>query len=116
MRKKCLAGSDNKIKGKIRQEIKAVINNYIMHKLFDEGYIIFMSDEHEIKLYFGSLHKGIIKNKGVYANCSDFRDDDGNLYNVDFLVIKKSDSMFVSHTFLHYYDTYKGIQQLEIKT
>ena len=96
------AGDDPSIQGKPRVESQQAMTNHIAANTYDGNYVIYDAvDGKLLKLDFKSLHKGLVKKGDFYVSCADFADNQGNLYDLDFLVGEKGDEFSVVQALVH---------------
>jgi len=57
-----------------------------------------------LRLSSYELHSGIVKKGDFYVSCADFRDQEGRLIDVDFLVITNQGQLQVSQGIVHSVD------------
>ena len=48
-----------------------------------------------LRMELVELHTGIVSKDDFYVSCADFRDVDGNLYDIDFMVAGSGENMSV---------------------
>jgi len=66
-----------------------------------------------LRLSSYELHSGIVKKGDFYVSCADFRDQEGRLIDVDFLVIPNQGQLQVSQGIVHSVDGKKRKYHLE---
>lgn len=96
------AADDPSIKGDLRKNIHSAMNSHIESNTFDGDYIIYDAVEGKLlELEFKDLHSGIVKKGDFYVSCADFKDDEGTLYDIDFLVVEKQGQLMVIEALVH---------------
>jgi len=87
-------------------EIKAAMHNHIAQKTQDGGGVFKYKDEktgQDLELEFVKIHDPVTKTKEGYFACTDFRvkGEPGKLYDLDFWLNQKGDTLVVTQTRLH---------------
>ena len=105
MLKHRLAVSDPSIKGHRLKEIKKTILEYL-HYNRQDGSFILVNDSLGTtqKLHLLELYKGIMRKKGIYINRSDFHDEQGRRYTLEFLIAKDGEKMYIIKTNIYPYN------------
>ncbi len=108
------AGNDPGIKGKVRTNIQAAMNEHVGQNTLGEKYVIYDAVDGALKkLTFKKLHEGIVKKGDFYVSCADFVDGQGRKYDIDFLVVEKDGSFRVLQPLVHSIDGKKRAYHLE---
>lgn len=107
MLKHRLAISDSSIKGHRLKEIKKTILEYV-HYNGDDGSFVLVNDALGAtrKLHLLELYKGIMRKKGMYLNRSDFNDEQGHRYTIEFLIAKDGEKMYIIKTSIFPYNRF----------
>ena len=98
----------DQVKGYLRKKIKRAIVEYIDQNSVHGAYFLF-EDEHgeSKKLYLKRLRKSVIRRNGYFINASDFFDDNGDRYTIDFFVAKRENMMYVMKALIYFYNNNK---------
>jgi len=108
------AGDDASIKGDLRSNIKASMNQYIEGQTINDSMYLFDSVQGKLlKMELVELHEGIVKKGDFYVSCADFVDQHGNAIDVDFLVRPKLDQLITTQAIVHSFDGSKRKYHLE---
>jgi len=108
------AGNDASIKGDLRSNIKASMNQYIDGQTINGSMYLFDGVQGKLlKMELVELHEGIVKKGDFYVSCADFVDQHGNAIDVDFLVRPKLDQLITTQAIVHSFDGSKRKYHLE---
>jgi len=108
------AGDDASIKGDLRSNIKASMNQYIDGQTINGSMYLFDSAQGKLlKMELVELHEGIVKKGDFYVSCADFVDQHGNAIDVDFLVRARLDQLITTQAIVHSFDGNKRKYHLE---
>ena len=111
-----LAADDPSIKGSLRQNIQASMNEYIDHQSIDGTlYVYDAVDGKLLKLKLDKLHEGIVKKGDFYVSCADFTDQQGRTIDIDFMVREKGGDLITTQALVHSVDGKKRKYHLESK-
>lgn len=109
-----LAADDPSIKGDLRNNIKASMNQYIEGQTFDGSMYLFDSTQGKLlKMQLVELHDGIVKKGGFYVSCADFRDHNDRLVDIDFMVRPRDGQLITTQAIVHSIDGKKRKYHLE---
>jgi len=96
------AANDPSIKGDLRTNIGASMNNFIKSQIIDNNYRIYDPVEGKLHtLKFEKLHEGIVKKGNFYVSCADFTDTRGRKFDLDFLVLPNGDKLHTTQAVIH---------------
>jgi len=108
------AGDDASIKGDLRSNIKASMNQYIDGQTINDRMYLFDGQQGKLlKMELVELHEGIVKKGDFYVSCADFIDQHGNAIDVDFLVRPRRDQLITTQAIVHSFDGNKRQYHLE---
>ncbi|MEQ9618959.1 MAG: hypothetical protein RIG61_07265 [Deltaproteobacteria bacterium] len=108
------AADDPNISGDLRENIHSAMSSHVESNTYDGDYIIYDAVEGKLlELEFKDLHSGIVKKGNFYVSCADFTDDDGTLYDIDFLVVEKQGQLKVIEALVHSVSGKKRQYQVE---
>ncbi len=108
------AGNDPSIKGKVRTDIQAAMNEHVGQNTVGEKYVIYDAVDGALKkLTFEKVHEGIVKKGDFYVSCANFVDGQNRKYDIDFLVVEKDGSFRVLQPLVHSIDGKKRAYRLE---
>ena len=108
------AGDDPSIKGDLRTNIKASMNQFIKNQTIDNAMFVYDSVEGKMhKLKLDKLHDGIVKKNGFYVSCADFKDQNGQKFDIDFLVRPSGSKLITTQALVHSVDGKKRKYHLE---
>ena len=97
-----VAGNDASIKGELRSNIKAAMLTYVTENTIKGQYVIYDSKKGELKrLKMTKLHDGIVKKGEFFVSCADFVDQQGKVYDLDFLVSPNGNGHRVIQAIIH---------------
>jgi len=107
---------DPGIKGQTRTGIQSAMKSHIDENVFNGKYLVYDAVEGKLKqLTLKKLHEGIVKKAEYYVSCADFVDNQGNLYDLDLLVVQQSGDFRVLETVVHSINGNKRKYHLEDK-
>ncbi|MFQ5930990.1 MAG: hypothetical protein ACE5MM_01140 [Nitrospiraceae bacterium] len=107
---------DPSIKGETRMGIQSAMKSHIDENVFNGKYLVYDAVEGKLKqLTLKKLHEGIVKKAEYYVSCADFVDNQGNLYDLDLLVVQQSGDFRVLETVVHSINGNKRKYHLEDK-
>jgi len=66
-------------------------------------------------LRLAEVHEGIVHKGSYYVSCADFKDEGGNVYDLDFLVLPTGDELRAVQALVHKSDGVKRPYHLESK-
>ena len=108
------AGDDPSIKGDLRSNIQASMNDFISGQTVDETMFVYDAvDGKLLELSLDSLHSGIVKKGAFYVSCADFIDQHGRKIDVDFMVREKNNTLITTQALVHSVDGDKRAYHLE---
>lgn len=108
------AGGDHSIKGQLRTDIMASMNNYIEASSVDGTFYMYDAVKGKLlRLKFEKLHKGVMKMGDFYVSCSDFTDGQGSKVDLDFLVVPGKDGQVTTQAVIHAVEGHKRKYHLE---
>ncbi len=108
------AADDPSIKDDLRASIQASMNGFIQAQSHDGIYPIFDPVSGKLmKLRLKKLHAGIVKKGAYYVSCADFEDEDGNLVDLDFMVLEREGMLHTQQAVVHKADGRKRPYHLE---
>jgi len=97
-----VAGNDPTIKGELRSGVRAAMQTHVTDNTIKGQYMIYDSQKGELKrLKMTKLHDGIVKKGEFYVSCADFEDQQGKVYDLDFLVSPNGDGYRVIQSIIH---------------
>ncbi len=108
------AGDDLSIKGDLRSDIGASMNDFIQQQSID-GYM-YVYDAVAgalLKLKLKKLHHGIVKKGDFYVSCADFLTHDGRKVDIDFLVRPTGEHFLTTQALVHSIEGKKRKYHLE---
>lgn len=109
-----MAGNDPSIKGNQRLGIQTAMGQHVDANTVKGSYVIYDVTQGEIKkLQLKELHSGIVKKGEFYVSCADFVDNQGKLYDLDFLVSPSADGFRVIQAIVHSVDGNKRKYHVE---
>jgi len=109
-----LAGNDSSIKGDLRTNIKASMQQYIKSQTINgEMYLYDPLDNSLLKLKLDNLHDGIVKKGDYYVSCADFVDQNNREIDIDFMVRDNAEHLMTMQAIVHAVDGSKRKYQLE---
>ncbi len=109
-----LAANDSSIKGDLRTNIKASMQQYIQSQtIHGEMYLYDSLENRLLKLKLDSLHDGIVKKGDYYVSCADFVDQKNRKVDIDFMVRGKAEQLITMQAIVHAVDGSKRKYQLE---
>ncbi|MDA2919013.1 hypothetical protein MYX76_05885 [Desulfobacterota bacterium AH_259_B03_O07] len=98
----CFAADDPSIQGAPREKSQAAMNKHVGENSYNDHYIIYDAVDGKLRrLKFKELHSGLVKKGDFYVSCADFVDDEGNTYDLDFLVGEKDGEYSVYQAIVH---------------
>jgi len=98
----CLAADDPSIQGEPREKSQTAMKTYVDQNSLNDQYIIYDAVDGKLRrLKFKELHSGLVKKGDFYVSCADFVDDEGNTYDIDFLVGEKDGEYSVYQAIVH---------------
>jgi len=90
------------------------MNDFINNQTIDGSMYIYDSVKGNLlKLKLDKLHSGIVEKGGFYVSCADFKDQNGNKVDVDFMVRPSGDKFITTQALLHKVDGKKRKYHLE---
>jgi hypothetical protein len=96
------AGDDPSIKGDLRTNIHAAMNEFVAGQTVDGAVRLYDAVDGKILSLTGyELHSGIVKKGDFYVSCADFVDQDGRKIDVDFLVVPNGDKLQATQGIVH---------------
>ena len=96
------SADDPSIQGEARTKTQKAMSNHIDGNTYKGTYIIYDAVTGDLlRLQFKELHKGIVKKDDFYVSCADFVDNNGNKYDLDFLVVDNSGKFDVYEAIVH---------------
>lgn len=108
------AGDDPSIKGDLRSNIQASMNDFITGQSVDDTMLVYDAvDGKLLELSLDNLHSGIVKKGDFYVSCADFIDQDGREIDIDFMVREKNDTLITTQALVHSIDGEKRTYHLE---
>ena len=108
------AGDDPSIKGQLRTDIQAAMNEFVDAQTVDGVVRLYDPVEGKLlRLEFDNLHSGIVRKGDFYVSCADFKDQDGRKIDVDFLVLPDGSTLRVTQAIVHSVDGKKRKYHLE---
>ena len=108
------AADDPSIKGELRTNVNQSMNDFINNQTIDGSMYIYDSVKGNLlKLKLDKLHSGIVEKGGFYVSCADFKDQNGNKVDVDFMVRPSGDKFITTQALLHKVDGKKRKYHLE---
>lgn len=108
------AGNDASIKGDLRSNIKISMNQYIEGQTIDGRMYLFDGQQGKLlKMELVKLHEGIVKKGDFYVSCADFKDQNGAVVDVDFLVRPNEGLLITTQAIVHSFDGNKRKYHLE---
>ena len=109
-----VAGDDPSIKGELRTNIHAAMNDFVEEQAVDGVVRLYDPVEgHLLELKSYELHRGIVRKGDFYVSCADFVDAGGRKIDVDFLVIRDGDRLKATQGIVHSVDGKKRAYHLE---
>jgi hypothetical protein len=109
-----MAGNDPSIKGWIRQDIKQAMTKFINDHSVNDIYTHYDPVKGNLhKLQLKKLHSGIVKKGNFYVSCADFKNQEGKVVDIDFMVIKSEKGLFVNQALIHKINKNKRAYHLE---
>ncbi|MCF6236661.1 MAG: hypothetical protein L3J70_09875 [Gammaproteobacteria bacterium] len=109
-----LAADDPSIKGDLRTNVQQSMNEFINNQTIDGSMYVYDSVKGGLlKLKLDKLHDGIVKKGDFYVSCADFKDQNGNKVDVDFMVRPSGDKLITTQALLHKVDGKKRKYHLE---
>jgi len=97
-----IAGNDPSIKGELRSDIRTAMQIHVTDNTIKGQYMIYDSQKGELKrLKMTKLHDGIVKKGDFFVSCADFEDQQGKVYDLDFLVSPKDNGYRVIQSIIH---------------
>jgi len=109
-----LAGNDPSIKGDLRSNIQAAMDQMIEKRTVNGTFKFY--DQLKNKVYdlkLVELHDGIVKKGDYYVSCADFIDPRGNKVDMDFLVLPSDGKLVATQAIMHKVDGKKRKYHLE---
>ena len=98
----CFAADDPSIEGAPREKSQSAMNKHVGENSLNDQYIIYDAVDGKLRrLKFKELHSGLVKKGDFYVSCADFVDDEGNTYDLDFLVGEKDGEYSVYQAIVH---------------
>ena len=108
------AADDPSIKGDKRTKIQAAMSEMIERNTVDGVYSLYDPVKEELHhLDLVELHDGIVKKGNYYVSCADFRNSEGKLLDLDFLVLEKDGGFIATQAVIHKADNKKRKYHLE---
>lgn len=97
------ATDDQTVDGKTRKAIHQKTQDYIAENTVGGTYRFYDVVTNEVvRLKFKKLHGGIRTTDDFFMSCADFENEDGVLFDMDFLLIQNEDGQFVvTQPYLH---------------
>lgn len=109
-----IAANDPSIKGEMRSNIQAAMSEMIERNTVNNAYSAYDPIKGQLHhLTLVKLHDGIVKKGDYYVSCADFKDTNGEMLDLDFLVIKKGDEFIATQAVIHKVDGKKRKYHLE---
>ena len=109
-----MAGNDVSIKGSQHLAIQTAMGQHVQTNTLKKDYVNFDNHKgHLKKLTLEKLHDGIVRKGDFFVSCADFRDSNGKLYDLDFLVAKQGDDYRVLQALVHAVEGKKRPYHLE---
>ncbi len=109
-----LAADDPSIKGELRTNVQQSMSDFINNQTIDGSMYVYDSVKGGLlKLKLDKLHDGIVKKGDFYVSCADFKDQNGNKVDVDFMVRPSGDKLITTQALLHKVDGKKRKYHLE---
>ncbi len=108
------AGNDSSIQGDLRTEIKIAMQTLIERNTINNTYRLYDPIKGKLlHLQLVKLHEGIVKKGDYFVSCADFKDAEGKLVDLDFLVLKDGTKMIATQAIIHKADGKKRKYHLE---
>lgn len=108
------AADDPTIAGAERKAIQESMRHYIRDNTVADTFYVFDAVEGKLlRLNLEKLHDGIVRKDGFFVSCADFRDQNGRLVDIDFLVVPDGSEMQAVHAVVHAVDGKKRPYHLE---
>lgn len=109
-----LAADDPSIKGSLRQNIQASMQEFIQFQTIGDKMYVYDAVAGELlKLKLDELHEGIVKKGDFYVSCADFKDQQGRKIDIDFMVRPKDGRLITTQALVHSVEGKKRKYHLE---
>ncbi|MES9860472.1 MAG: hypothetical protein ABW157_07545 [Candidatus Thiodiazotropha sp. LLP2] len=96
------AADDPSIIGDKRTKIQSAMSEMIDRSTVDGVYSLYDPVKGELHhLDLVELHDGIVKKGNYYVSCADFRNSEGKMLDLDFLVLEKDDGFIAIQAVIH---------------
>ncbi len=96
------SGDDPSIQGDLRTEVKQAMQALIERNTINNTYQLYDPIKGKLlQLQLIKLHDGIVKKGDYFVSCADFKDANGNLVDLDFLVLKDGTKMIATQAIIH---------------
>jgi hypothetical protein len=103
-------------KGAEAQKARTAMDAYIKQHTVDGTFYYYDPiDSKLLSLKFDGLHKDVMKEGKFLMACSDFHDQNGRKYDIDFLAVPSGKSVVVTQPVLHAIDGKERPHHLELK-
>lgn len=103
-------------KGAEAQKARSAMNAFIRQHTVDGNFYYYDPiDSKLLSLKFDDLHKDVMKEGKFLMACSDFHDQNGRKYDIDFLAVPSGKSVVVTQPVLHAIDGKERPHHLELK-
>ncbi|HEX9608338.1 MAG TPA: hypothetical protein VF962_14010 [Gemmatimonadaceae bacterium] len=104
------------VKGPEAQKARSAMDAYIkQHTIGDTFYYYDPVDSKLLSLKFDDLHKDVMQEGKFLMACSDFHDQSGHKYDIDFLAVPNGRSVVVTQPVLHAIDGKERPHHLVLK-
>jgi hypothetical protein len=99
------AADDPTIRGTLRPQIWATIDDYLLAQMPDGTMRLYDPIEDRVlRLEISTWHEGIVREGDFYVGCQDFVDQDGRKLDVDLLVLQSGENLQVTQAIVHKID------------
>lgn len=108
------AADDPSIQGETRSGVQSAMQQFVDGQTTGEWLLHYDPvDGKLLRLQLAELHEGIVRKGHFYVSCADFRDADGTLYDLDFLVVPEGEGFRVNQAIVHAVDGKKRKYHVE---
>lgn len=108
------AADDPSIQGELREGIQKAMEAFIGQRTVDGVFRIYDPVSDEVRtLKLQELHSGIVKKGDFYVSCADFVDPQGDLVDLDLLVVEDYGELTAVQALVHKVDGQKRPYSLE---
>lgn len=108
------AADDPSIKGELRASIQTAMGELIQRNTVDGVFRHYDPVAGKLlRLQLKELHDGIVQKGDFYVSCADFKDEAGNTFDLDFLVVPAGDGVRAVQALVHKSDGVKRPYHLE---